>query len=193
MLLVITLEPQLAQKTRSSPLPAQVSVFGPYEKLLVFPLNTVKSVSGTATIVAISPPDARLQSVQWQFAMKVGSASNPYVTWPQAQRPVYFLSMSFSLTNSIAMAEARLSHVRGESLNSLGRGTDHVEDDVGVRQHRNVAARDFNRGRAHALGYETLEFRVYRAVVLGHDVPARLGSPCSCIDLAIEQVDGRRV
>jgi hypothetical protein len=27
--------------------------------------------------VAISPPDARLQSVQWQFAMKLGSESNP--------------------------------------------------------------------------------------------------------------------
>jgi hypothetical protein len=46
----------------------------------VFPLNTVKSVSGTAANVAISPPDARLQSVQWQFAMKVGSVSNPYAT-----------------------------------------------------------------------------------------------------------------
>jgi hypothetical protein len=47
---------------------------------LVFPLNTVKSVSGTNAIVAISPPDARLQSVQWQFVTKVGSVSNPYVT-----------------------------------------------------------------------------------------------------------------
>jgi len=55
------------------------------EKLLVSPLNTVKSVSGTATNVAISPPDARLQSVQWQFATKTGSLSKPYVTWPQAQ------------------------------------------------------------------------------------------------------------
>jgi hypothetical protein len=28
----------------------------------------------------ISPPDARLQSVKWQVAMKVGAVSNPYVT-----------------------------------------------------------------------------------------------------------------
>jgi len=46
----------------------------------VVPLDTVKSVSETTTNVAISPPDARLQSVQWQFATKVGSVSNPYVT-----------------------------------------------------------------------------------------------------------------
>ncbi len=63
---------------------------------MVLPVNT-KSLSGTATNVAISPPDARLQSVQWQFAMKVGSASNPYVTAPQAQWPVYFLLISFFL------------------------------------------------------------------------------------------------
>ena len=61
----------------------------------MFPLSTVKSVSGTATNVAISPPDARLQSVQRQFAMKVGWVSNPYVTVPHAQWPVYFLFMSF--------------------------------------------------------------------------------------------------
>ena len=47
---------------------------------LVMSAEHVKSVSGTATNVAISPPDARLQSVQWQFAIKVGSVSKPYVT-----------------------------------------------------------------------------------------------------------------
>jgi hypothetical protein len=47
---------------------------------LVLPLSNVKSVSGTARNVTASPPDARLQSVQWQFAMKLGSVSNPYVT-----------------------------------------------------------------------------------------------------------------
>ncbi|GIF62673.1 hypothetical protein Ais01nite_07080 [Asanoa ishikariensis] len=55
--------------------------------------DTVKSASGTAAKVAISPPEDRLQSVQWQLAMKLGSLSNPYVTAPQAQLPVYFLDI----------------------------------------------------------------------------------------------------
>src|SRR5215468_8299599 len=107
-LLVNTLEPQIVQKTRSSPRSAHVSVFGPYEKLLVVPVNTVKSVSGTATNVAISPPDARLQSVQRQFAMKVGWVSNPYVTVPHAQWPVYFLFMSFPPPDKRVLHDPRL-------------------------------------------------------------------------------------
>jgi hypothetical protein len=46
---------------------------------LVLPLSNIKSVSGTARNVAASP-DARLQSVQCQFVMKLGSVLNPYVT-----------------------------------------------------------------------------------------------------------------
>src|SRR5262249_42474158 len=77
-------------------------------KLLVLPVNTVKSVSGTTTHVVISAPDARLQSVQWQFAMKVGSVSNPYVTAPQAQWPVNFLPMSFLPSQYVDCHSARL-------------------------------------------------------------------------------------
>ncbi|AGL16434.1 hypothetical protein L083_2924 [Actinoplanes sp. N902-109] len=72
------------------PLPAQVSVFAGYGKPVVSPL-TVKSDPATSPKVAISPPDARLQSVQWQLATNEGGSSNPYVTAPQAQRPVCLL------------------------------------------------------------------------------------------------------
>jgi hypothetical protein len=55
------------------------------------PLSSVKSLAGTPRKVAISPPDAFLQSLQWQLAMKAGSVSNANVTAPQAHRAVYFL------------------------------------------------------------------------------------------------------
>jgi hypothetical protein len=48
------------------------------------PLVRVKSSCGTPKNVAISPPDAFLQSRQWQLAMKSGSVLNSNFTAPQA-------------------------------------------------------------------------------------------------------------
>jgi hypothetical protein len=48
------------------------------------PLTRVKSSCGKAKNVAISPPEAFLQSRQWQLAMKVGSVLNSNFTAPQA-------------------------------------------------------------------------------------------------------------
>src|SRR5262249_39551765 len=53
----------------------------------------LKSPCGTAKKVAISPPEALLQSRQWQLAIKSGSVSNPNFTAPQAHCAVYFLVM----------------------------------------------------------------------------------------------------
>src|SRR5262249_14210556 len=59
---------------------------------------------GTPKNVAISPPDAFLQSRQWQMATKSGSLSNSNVTAPQAHRPVYFLVMACLLLSDMASA-----------------------------------------------------------------------------------------
>src|SRR5262249_13887731 len=53
-----------------------------------------KSSSGTPKNVAVAPPEAFLQSLQWQIAMKVGSVLNSNFTAPQAHCAVYFLLMS---------------------------------------------------------------------------------------------------
>src|SRR4051812_36451786 len=79
------------------------------------PLSSVKSVSGTANQVAASPPDAFLQSRQWQVAMKSGSASNSNVTAPHAHRPECFLGMC----HSSAGAEDRVVF-RGTNVHVVG-------------------------------------------------------------------------
>src|SRR4029077_2353165 len=43
-------------------------------------------------------------------------------------------------------------------------------------------------GRFHALCNKTFQLRVHRAVVLAHDVPARLRSPCGSFKLLVEKV-----
>jgi hypothetical protein len=54
---------------------------------------------------------------------------------------------------------------------------DHVQDEVGVRQHRDVAAVDVVGPSAHALSGEAFQVGVHGPVVIGDDVPARLGLP----------------
>src|SRR5689334_18672154 len=89
-LLVYKRAPQSGQKFRSNRLPESAT----YEYALVVPLSSVKSSLGTPNHVAASPPDAFLQSRQWQTAMKSGFRSNSNLTAPQAHRPVNFLLMS---------------------------------------------------------------------------------------------------
>jgi len=43
-------------------------------------------------------------------------------------------------------------------------------------------------GRFHALCNKTFQLRVHRAVVLAHDVPTRLRSPCGSFKLLVEEV-----
>src|ERR1700738_4702788 len=61
---------------------------------------------------------------------------------------------------------------RSSSLSVLDclRGlADHVEHKAGLGKHRDVAAVNFESGRAHALRDETFQLGLNRAVVLGHD------------------------
>src|SRR5262249_30459763 len=81
---------QFGQKLRYSVFPESAT----YLKDPGLPLYSWKSVCGTAMKVALSPPEARLQSKQWQFATKVGSVSNPNLQAPQAHWAVYFFGIT---------------------------------------------------------------------------------------------------
>src|ERR1700722_5633817 len=52
-----------------------------------------------------------------------------------------------------------------------GSGLDQLDDIVRVRHHRNVAGRDFDGRRAHALGEHALSIRGNRLVVGGDEIP----------------------
>src|SRR5258708_28969586 len=52
---------------------------------------------------------------------------------------------------------------------------DDVEDEVGVGEHGDVAAVDVVGGGTHPLSRGPLQLRVDGLVVVGHDVPGRLG------------------
>ena len=53
----------------------------------------------------------------------------------------------------------------------LWRRTDNIDDEVGVREHRDVAAVNRMSGRSHAFRYEALQIGVDSAVMGGHNVP----------------------
>jgi len=67
-------------------------------------------------------------------------------------------------------------------------GADYVEHKVGLRKHGDVTALELMGGRFHALCNKTFQLRVHGAVVLAHDVPARLRSPRGSFKLLIEEV-----
>src|ERR1700728_390266 len=56
-------------------------------------------------------------------------------------------------------------------------GADDVEDEVGVRQHGDVAAVDVVGGGTHPLGRGPLQIRVDGLVVVAHDGPGRRRPP----------------
>src|SRR5579862_4357943 len=70
---------------------------------------------------------------------------------------------------------------------------DDVEDEAGLGEHGDVAAVDVVGGGAHPLGGSSLQVGVHGLVVVGHDVPGRLGPPGYARGVAGEQLDGRGV
>jgi hypothetical protein len=63
------------------------------------------------------------------------------------------------------------------SLDAFDGVADNVDHEVGVGEHRDVAAVDVVGGGVHALGAESLELGVDGHVVVGDAEPARLGVP----------------
>src|SRR4051812_48502723 len=55
--------------------------------------------------------------------------------------------------------------------------TDYVDDDVGLGEHRHMAARHLGYSRAHALRDPALQIGVHGVVLDRQHVPARLGPP----------------
>jgi hypothetical protein len=62
---------------------------------------------------------------------------------------------------------------------------DHVNDEVGLGEHDDVAAVRLDGGRPHAFRQKTLEVGMHGAVILGDDVPARFRLPGVAIDLLL--------
>src|SRR5260370_34123644 len=82
---------------------------------------------------------------------------------------------------------------RGYTMNGVGGGADNIDDEVRVRQHRDVAAVDTVGGCIHTLRHEAFQIRVNRAVVVGDDVPTRLRLPGDARGIPAEQVGSRRI
>src|SRR5271167_1398211 len=77
------------------------------------------------------------------------------------------------------------------SLSGICRFSDHIDHDLGLRQHYHMAAHDLGRRGAHALSEEALTVRLDSTVVLGDDVPAWLRLPSGSSDFRLEQVWSR--
>ena len=64
-------------------------------------------------------------------------------------------------------------------MNGFCGGTNYIDHHVRVGEHDDMAAGDLRHFGAYALSQEALTVRLYRAVVLGDDVPAWLRFPGS--------------
>jgi len=73
-------------------------------------------------------------------------------------------------------------------LNGASGFADHAEYEVRIGEHGDVAAGPLHGGCPHALRHETFQVGVDGAVVLGHDVPARLRPPRDAVDLLREKI-----
>jgi hypothetical protein len=82
--------------------------------------------------------------------------------------------------------DSRLFYLSG--LNRVRGGADYVEHEVGLGEHWDMATLDLIGGGAHPFGNETFQIGVHSAVVLSHDIPARLGSPRGSFELLVEEV-----
>src|SRR2546426_3146450 len=76
-------------------------------------------------------------------------------------------------------------------LNRLRGSTNHIQHEVGFREHGDVAAFELMSGSFHALRKKTFQIRVDGAVVLADDIPARLRLPCGSPNFRLEQVGFR--
>jgi hypothetical protein len=82
--------------------------------------------------------------------------------------------------------DSRLFYLSG--LNRGRGGADYVEHEVGLGEHWDMATLDLIGGGAHPFGNETFQIGVHSAVVLAHDVPARLRLPRRSFKLLVEKV-----
>jgi hypothetical protein len=82
--------------------------------------------------------------------------------------------------------DSRLFYLSG--LNRVRGGADYVEHEVGLGEHWDMATLDLIGGGAHPFGNETFQIGVHSAVVLSHDIPARVGSPRGSFELLVEEV-----
>jgi len=71
-------------------------------------------------------------------------------------------------------------------------GTDDVNHELGVRQHRDVAAVNLVGSGAHTLRHKALQLGLHRAVTRRHDVLAGLRPPGGAFNFLVEQVRGWR-
>src|SRR5262245_3751689 len=78
------------------------------------------------------------------------------------------------------------------ALSGVRRGTDHVDNELGVGQHWYVTAGDLVNRSPHAFRDEALQVGRHGAVIRGHDVPTRLRLPRSTGGILGEQVRGWR-
>src|SRR5262245_3096193 len=69
---------------------------------------------------------------------------------------------------------------------------DHVEHELGLREHDDVTRFDLIGRRVHALRHEPLEVGLHRSILGGDDVPARLRLPGDAARVPSEQVGGGR-
>jgi hypothetical protein len=74
-----------------------------------------------------------------------------------------------------------------DSLGVCG-GTDYIQHEVRLGKHGDVAAVELMRVRFHTFRDEAFQVGVNSAVVLAHDVPARLRSPRGSFKLLVEEV-----
>src|SRR5262249_23612325 len=93
---------------------------------------------------------------------------------PHVRRPSYVEE------GRLAPALAFLDRAHGRA--------DYLKHGIRLRYHGNVRRRHFGRGGFHAYRDKALQIRVNRLVLIGEDIPGRLGLPRRTVDLLVEEV-----
>ena len=78
-------------------------------------------------------------------------------------------------------------------MNGLCGGTDNVDDEAWMGQHRDVAAVNNVGARVHPFREEALQFRLNRAVMVRDDIPTRLRLPGDTGCVPAEEIESRGV
>src|SRR5215470_11373867 len=87
---------------------------------------------------------------------------------------------------TLSMQRRARSAVRYMLLLGVCGYTDHVNHDLRMGKHWNMATVDFVNGRAHTLRHKALQLRLHSAVASGHDIPARFGLPGHASRILVE-------
>ena len=78
-------------------------------------------------------------------------------------------------------------------MNGLSGGTDNVDDEVRMGQHRDVTAVDGVGACIHPFRQEPFQFRLQGPIVVCHDVPARLRLPGDTGCIPAEEIGSRGI